>query len=176
MLYEEQKCAWIVIQKRRMFSFTITSLVQGSSIRWHDRRLHLQSRRIVVRAVPEQNSTVSMSKPPFEERSRKRNVKSGTSRIPRIINRPVQIIQNNRRSLPIVQNQHTHSRRLRQSIAVPYRQSISRRNSTARNIPRPTRASILRDQRVSQSRNAPVRRYPDRDRRPPSRFNDFVPH
>ena len=106
-----------------------------------------------------------------------KNVNSGTSRIPRIINRPVQIIQNNRRSLPTRQNQNAHSRRLRQSVAVPYRQSISRRNSTARNIPRPTRASILRDQRISQSRNAaPVRRYPDRDRRPPSRFNDFVPH
>ena len=76
-----------------------------------------------------------------------------------------------------IQNQNAHSRRLRQSVAVPYRQSISRRNSSARIIPRPTRASILRDRRISQSRNAaPVRRNPARERRPPSRYNDFVPH
>ena len=142
-----------------------------------NRRPHPESRRIIVPAIPEQNCTEPVQEPPFEELSGLKNVNSGTSRIPRIINRPVQIIQNNRRSLPTIQNQNAHSRRLRQSIAVPYRQSISRRNSTARNIPRPTRASILRDQRISQSRNAAtVRRNPVLDRRPPSRFNDFIPH
>ena len=105
-----------------------------------------------------------------------KNVRSGPSRIPRIQNRPIQVVQNNRRSLPIVQNRNQNApvRRLRQSIAVPLRQPISRSNPSARPNPRPTRASLLRDRRISgqgiQNQN---RRNPPRDRRLPSRFRDF---
>ena len=105
-----------------------------------------------------------------------KNVRSGPSKIPRIRNRPIQIVQNNRRSLPIVQNRNQNApvRRLRQSIAVPIRQPISRSNPSARQNPRPTRASLLRDRRLSDQRSQnPVRRNPVRDRRPPSRFRDF---
>ena len=155
----------------------VTSWVHRMHLRFvPNRPPHLTPRTIVIPAVTDSNSPTSVPKPPFEERSRTRNVVSGPSRIPRIVNRPIQIVQNNRRSLPIVQNrnQTAPARRLRQSIAVPSRQPISRSNPSARPNPRPTRASLLRDRRISNQRSSnPVRRNPVRDRRAPSRFRDF---
>ena len=154
----------------------VTSWVHRMHLRFvPNRPPHLMPRTIVIPATSP-NSPSSAPKPPFEERSRMRNVRSSASRIPRIQNRPIQIVQNNRRSLPIVQNRNQNApvRRLRQSIAVPIRQPISRSNPSARPNPRPTRASLLRDRRISgQGIPNQIRRNPTRDRRLPSRFRDF---
>ena len=172
--YQVVKSNGMVVQIKN--NDDITSWVHRMHLRFvPNRPSHLQPRTVIVPVIPEKNPTVSVPKPPFEERAGIRNVNPGISKIPRIINRPIQVIQNNRRSLPTLQHQNAHSRRSRQSIAVPLRQSIRRHNSSARNISRPTRASILRDQRISVSRNSTaVRRNPIRDRRPPPRYRDFV--
>ena len=116
------------------------------------------------------NSSIPAPKPPSGVRSESRNVGSGPSRIPRFVNRPIQIIQNNRRSLPIAQNRisNVQRRRSRQSMIGPSRPPIRRSIPPARPN-RPTRASLLRNQRIVQN----VRRNPERNRRPPRRFEDY---
>ena len=146
-----------------------TSWVHRHHLRYvPNRPPHLQPRTIVIPAKIDTNSSNPVPKPPSGERLQTRNVTSGTSRIPRFVRKPVQIIQNNRRSLPIVQNRISNipRRRSRQSVIGPIRPPI-RRSFQPPALPiRPTRASLLRNQ------NQDVRRS-TRVRRPPRRFQDF---
>ena len=153
-----------------------TSWVHRHQLRYvPNRPTHLQPRTIVIPATLEKNSSNPVPKPPLGERLQTRNVTSGTSRIPRIIDRPVQIIQNNRRSLPIVQNriQNVPRRRLRQSMVGPIRQPIRSIQPARPN--RPPRVSLPRNRQISAQRDqVNVRRNPFRDRRRPQKFDDFV--
>ena len=151
-----------------------TSWVHRYHLRYvPNRPSHLQPRTIVIPVSSDRNSSKPAPKPPSGVRSGSRNVGSGTSRIPRFVDRPIQIIQNNRRSLPLVQNrisnvQPVQRRRSRQSMIGPSRPPIRRSIPPARPN-RPTRASLLRNQQIEQN----VRRNPPRNRRPPRRFEDF---
>ena len=148
-----------------------TSWVHRHHLRYVPNRPdHLQTRTIVIPASSNVNSSNPAPKPPSGVRSGSRNVGSGPSRIPRFVNRPVQIIQNNRRSLPIAGNRisNVQRRRTRQSVIGLSRPPIRRSIPSAR-PDRPTRTSLLRNQRIDQT----VRRNPNRDRRPPRRFADY---
>ena len=147
-----------------------TSWVHRHHLRYvPNRPSHLQPRTIVIPVSSDVNSSKPAPKPPSGVRSGSRNGGSAPSRIPRIVDRPIQIIQNNRRSLPIAQNRisNVQRRRSRQSLIGP-RPPIRRSILPARPN-RPTRTSLLRNQRIEQN----VRRYPTRDRRPPGRFADY---
>jgi len=148
-----------------------TSWVHRYHLRYvPNRPCHLQPRTIAIPVQTNVNSSKSSPEPPSGVRSGSRNVHSGPSRIPRIINRPIQVIQNNRRSLPIVQNRisNVQRRRTRQSV-IGISQPIRRSFQPAR-PQRPTRTSLLRNQRIEET----VRRTrPIRDRRLPKRFDGF---
>ena len=148
-----------------------TSWVHRHHLRYVPNRPdHLQTRTLVMPVPTNVNSQNPVPKLPFGVRSTSRNVNSGPSRIPKIVNRPIQTIQNNRRSLPNAQNRISNDqrRRTRQSVIGLSRPPIRRSIPSARPN-RPTRSSLLRNQRITET----VRRNPQRDRRPPNRFKDF---
>ena len=148
-----------------------TSWVHRYHLRYvPNRPNHLQPRTIAIPVQTNVNSSKSSPEPPSGVRSGSRNVHSGPTRIPRIINRPIQMIQNNRRSMPIPQNRisNVQRRRSRQSVIGISRPPIRRSFQPAR-PERPTRTSLLRNQRIQPA----VRRNPNRDRRLPKRFDGF---